>query len=106
VGFSFAARSLLLSHLALVDVVHLERLEHLRLDEVSDADLGHDGDGDGLLDLEDHLRVGRARDAARGADFGGDALEGHHGDGAGLLGDTRLLNVADVCGGGVRGREG
>jgi hypothetical protein len=31
-------------HLGLVDVVDLERLEHLRLDEVADARLGHDRD--------------------------------------------------------------
>ena len=32
-------------HLGLVDVVDAERLEHLRLDEVADAGLGHDRDG-------------------------------------------------------------
>ena len=38
----------------------------------------------------------RARDAAVGLDVGGDALEGHHGDGAGRLSDLRLLAVGDV----------
>ena len=33
-------------HLGLVDVVDAERLEDLRLDEVADAGLGHDRDGD------------------------------------------------------------
>src|SRR6056300_950406 len=37
-------------HLALVDVVDPEPLENLRLDEVADPGLGHDGDGDGSLD--------------------------------------------------------
>ena len=41
-------------------------------------------------------RTRRARDAAVGLDVGGDALEGHHGDGAGRLSDLRLLAVGDV----------
>ena len=46
---------------------------------------------DGVAELTelfalDHLRVGHARDAAVRADVGGDALEGHDGDGAGGLG--------------------
>lgn len=51
-------------HLGLVDVVHAEALEDLRLHEVADARLGHDGDGDGLLDGRDHGGIGHARDAA------------------------------------------
>ena len=35
-------------------------------------------------------------DAALGADVGGHALERHHGDGAGVLGDLGLLGVDDV----------
>ena len=80
-------------HLALVDVVDLERLEDLRLDEVADAALGHHRDGHGLLDLADLVRVGHAGDAALHADVGRHALERHHRDGAGLLGDARLLGV-------------
>ena len=45
-------------HLGLVDVVDLERLEHLRLDEVADAGLRHDRDRDRVLDLAD-LAAGR-----------------------------------------------
>ena len=78
-------------HLGLVDVVHLERLEHLGLDEVADARLGHHGDGHGLLDLLDLGRVGHARHAAVGADVGGHALQRHHGGRARVLGDLRLL---------------
>ena len=73
--------------LRLVDVVDAERLEDLRLDEVADARLGHDRDGDRVHDPLDHRRVAHARDAARGTDVGRDALERHHGDGAGILGD-------------------
>ena len=80
-------------HLGLVDVVDLERLQHLRLDEVADARLGHHRDGHRLLDAADHLRVGHARDAAVAADVGGHALERHHRGGAGVLGDLRLLGV-------------
>src|SRR5262249_60733670 len=62
-------------HLALVDVVDLERLEHLRLDEVPDPGLRHDGDRHRLLDLADLVGIGHASDAALGADVGGGALE-------------------------------
>ena len=80
-------------HLGLVDVVDLERLEHLRLDEVPDAGLGHHGDGHGLLDPLDHGRVGHAGDAAVRADVGGHALERHDGGRARGLGHLRLLGV-------------
>jgi len=83
-------------HLRLVDVVHLERLEHLRLDEVADPRLRHHGDRDDLLDLTDLGRAGHAGHAALRADVGRDALERHHRTGAGLLGDHRLLGVGDV----------
>ena len=82
--------------LGLIDVVDLAGLEDLRLDEVADTGLGHDGDGDGVLDLEDHGRVGHAGDAAVTTDVGGDALEGHDGDGTGGLGNLGLLDVHDV----------
>ena len=80
----------------LVDVVDAERLEHLRLDEVADARLGHDRDGDGVHDPLDHLGVAHAGDAAGCADVGGHALERHDGDGAGILGDLGLLGGDDV----------
>ena len=83
-------------HLALVDVVDLERLEDLCLDEVTDARLGHDGDGDGLLDLTDLGGVGHARHATLCAYVGRHALEGHHGARTGLLGDLGLLGVGNV----------
>ena len=57
-------------HLGLVDVVDAERLEDLRLDEVPDAGLGHDRDGDGGLDALDHLGVAHAGHAAVAADVG------------------------------------
>ena len=44
-------------NLGLVDVVDLEGFEDLGLHEVTDARLRHHGDGDGLLDLQDLLRV-------------------------------------------------
>ena len=78
-------------HLGLVDVVDAERLEDLRLGEVSDAGLGHDRDGDRLLDPFDHLGVAHPRDAAVAADVGGNTLEGHHGDGARVFGDLGLF---------------
>jgi hypothetical protein len=83
-------------HLALVDVVDLERLQDLRLDEMADARLRHHGDRDCLLDLLDLGRVSHAGDAALGADVGGDALERHHRDRTGLLRDLRLLGARHV----------
>ena len=83
-------------NLGLVDVIDLDGLQDLRLDNVTDAALGHDGDGDGLLDALDHLGVAHARDAACGADVGRNALECHDGAGACLLGDACLLGRGDV----------
>jgi hypothetical protein len=69
---------------------------YLALNEVTDARLGHDGDGDSSHDLLDHLRVGHACHASLDADISRDALEGHDGAGAGLLGDAGLCCVDDV----------
>lgn len=41
-----------------IDVIHADRLQDLSLDKVSDPDLGHDGQGDGVDDVLDHGRVG------------------------------------------------
>lgn len=82
--------------LGLVNVVDAQGLEDLALDEVADAGLCHDGDGDGVLDLLDHGRVGHAGDAAVLADIGGDSLEGHDGAGTSFFGDAGLLGVGDV----------
>ena len=67
-----------------------ERLEHLRLDEVADPGLGHHRDRDGVHDRGDHRRVAHSRYTAGGADVGGHALECHHGNSAGILGDLRV----------------
>lgn len=83
-------------NLGLVDVIDLDSLQDLRLDNVTDAALGHNRDGDGLLDALDHLGVAHARDAACGTDVGRDALECHDGAGACLLGDACLLGRGDV----------
>ena len=83
-------------HFAFVDVVDLDRLKNLGFGEMPDAALGHDGDRDGGLNALDHLRVAHARDAARCADVGWDALERHDGTGSGRLGDPRLLGGGDI----------
>ena len=83
-------------HLRLVDVVDAERLEDLRLDEMTDARLGHDRDGDRVHDPLDHRGIGHAGHAAGCPDIGRDALERHHGDGAGILGDLGLVGGDDV----------
>lgn len=97
----------LISHsqnLTLINIINLQSLQNLRLNEVPDTSLGHDGDGDGVFDLSDHDGVGHAGYAAVATDVGRDAFEGHHGAGASGLGDFGL----EVGGGmgGIRGFEG
>ena len=83
-------------YLGLVDEVHLERLQDLRLGEVADPRLRHDRDRHLVLNRLDHPRARHPRNATLGADVRGDPLEGHHRAGAGLLGDPRLLGGGDV----------
>src|SRR5215210_1125871 len=82
--------------LGLVYVVDLEGLQDLGLHEVPDARLRHHGDGDGLLDLHDLLRIAHPRDPAVGPYVRRNALEGHNRHGPRLLGDPGLLRVYDV----------
>src|SRR5450759_3031731 len=82
--------------LGLVDVVDAEGLQDLRLDEVADAALRHDGDRHAGHDGFDDRRVGHAGHAAGGADVGRDALEGPDGHRARVLGDLRLFDRDDV----------
>jgi hypothetical protein len=63
---------------------------------VSDPALRHHGDRDRLLDLADLVGVGHPRDAALDADICRYPLERHDRDGAGVLGDPRLLGGRDV----------
>lgn len=83
-------------NLALVDVVDTKGLEDLAFDEVTDTGLGHDGNGDGGLDLFDDSRVGHAGNAAVLSDVSGDTLEGHDGASTGFLSNTGLLGVCHV----------
>mmetsp|Transcript_83567 Transcript_83567/g.215226 ORF Transcript_83567/g.215226 Transcript_83567/m.215226 type:complete len:325 (+) Transcript_83567:498-1472(+) len=83
-------------HLALVNAVDAEVLQHLRLHEVADAALGHDRDGHRVDNRLDHLRVRHAGDALLHADVCWDLLQGHHRARARLLGNLRLLRVHHV----------
>src|SRR5690606_234915 len=78
-------------HFALVDVVDLERLQHLRFHTVADTDLGHHGNGHRFLDADDHFGVAHTRDAPIATDVGGYAFQRHHRAGPGVLGDLCLL---------------
>ncbi|GAO50133.1 hypothetical protein G7K_4268-t1 [Saitoella complicata NRRL Y-17804] len=80
--------------LGLVDEVDADGLKNLSLNEVTDADLSHDGDGDGLDDLLDHLGVGHTGNTTVPADVSRDTLEGHDGTSTGLLSDTGLLGAS------------
>ena len=83
-------------HLGFVDVIDSQRLEHLGLDEVSDTALGHNRDGDRLLDLLDDRGVGHPRHPTRRTDIGRDPFQRHHGAGPGVLGDLGMLGCHDV----------
>jgi hypothetical protein len=58
---------------------------YLALDEMANSRLRHDGDGDCLHDLPDHLWVAHAGNATVASNVCGDALEGHDGAGTGLF---------------------
>ena len=64
-------------HLGLIDVVDAERLEDLRLDEVTNPGLGHHRDRGDVLDAFDHRRIAHAGNATVGADIGRHTLERH-----------------------------
>jgi len=61
-------------HLALVDVVDAQRLDHLSLDKMADPGLGHHRNGHRRLDRRDQLRVAHARHAALGTNIRRDTL--------------------------------
>lgn len=65
-------------------------LSYLALNKVADPRLRHHGDGHGRHDLFDHLRIRHSRDATLDADIGGDTLQRHYSDGAGLFCDPCL----------------
>ena len=83
-------------YLALVDVVNLDGLQDLCLGNVTDAALGHDGDGDSLLNAANHLRVAHTTHTTCSTDVGGDAFEGHDGTGTGSLGNPGLFGSRHV----------
>src|SRR5207248_2981724 len=83
-------------HLAFVDVVDAQRLQHARLGEMADTRLGHNGDRDRTHDVAYDADRRHPRDAALFADIGGHALQRHHGCRAGIFGDLGLLHVSDV----------
>src|SRR5215203_784167 len=82
--------------LGFVYVVHFEGFQYLGLHEVPDTRLRHHRDGDGLLDLDDLLRIAHPRNPAVGPYVRGHALQGHDGHGPRLLSDPGLLGVDDI----------
>jgi hypothetical protein len=83
-------------HLALVDAIHLHRLEHLRLDKMADAHFCHHRNTDRPLDAGDHVGIAGPRDAAMFADVGRHPLERHHRTRSGVFGDTSLLGIDHI----------
>ena len=83
-------------HFALVNEVNAQRFEYLGLGEMPDAALGHHRDRHRLHYLLDDLEIRHARHAALGANIGGHALQRHHRDRTGILGDLGLLGVGHV----------
>ena len=83
-------------HLTLVNVINAEGFNHLGLDEMADAGLGHHGDRHRRLDRHNQGRIAHPGNAALGANIGGHPFEGHHRNGPGLLGDTGLLRCDHI----------
>ena len=83
-------------HFGLVDVVDLERLKNLRLNEMTDASLRHDGDRDSFDDSVDQVGVTHASHSTLRADVGRNALKSHNGNCASVFRDLRLFCVDDV----------
>jgi hypothetical protein len=63
---------------------------YLALNEVTNASLGHDRNGNGGHDLLDHAGVGHARNATLDTNIGGDTLESHDGGSASLFSNASL----------------
>jgi hypothetical protein len=80
----------------LVHIVDTKCLQHLRFDEMADARLGHDRDGDGGDDAVDHVRITHPGYAALRADVGWNPFERHDRDRTSILGDLGLLRSDDV----------
>ena len=84
-------------HFGFVDEVDAERLQRLRLGQVTDAHLGHDRDRHRVHDPRDQLEVAHARDAAVAARISaGIRSSAITATAPGLLGDQRLLGRHDV----------
>ena len=79
-------------HLGLVDVVDAEALQHLRLDEMSDPGLGHHRDGH-RVDDPSTMSGSLIRDTPPWARMSRHSLQGHDGDGTGVLGDLAWSRV-------------
>src|ERR687889_1252547 len=82
--------------LRLVDVVNLQRLQNLRLDEVSDTGLRHHRDAHGLLNTPYHLRVAHSCDPTLSPYISRHSLQRHHRNSPRLLGYPGLLGVHHV----------
>ena len=78
-------------HLGLVDVVHAETGQDLRLHEMTDPRLGHHRDADRGDDALDQIGVTHPRHPALRPDVGGHPFQRHHRHRPGGLGDTCLL---------------
>ena len=83
-------------NLALINIVNLNSFQNLRLYKVADTALGHDRNGNRLLDALDHLRVAHAGYAACGADISRNPLQRHDSAGTCRLGNPCLLRSGNV----------
>src|SRR5262245_20425407 len=82
--------------LGFVDVVDADLLKNLSPGELSDASLGHDGDGDGCHDLADLLDRCHASDPTLRANLCRNTFESHHGGSSSTFGDLGLAGISDV----------
>ena len=83
-------------HFGFIDVVDFERLKDLGFDEVTNTGLGHDRNGHGLLDTDDHFGIAHASHAAIHPNVCRDSFERHDGGCTGVFSNLSLFRIDDV----------
>ena len=79
-----------------INIINLDRLQQLRLYEMSDTAFCHDRNADCFLDPFDHFRVTHAGNTTGGADICRDTLQSHYSAGTGCFCDLCLLRCGNV----------
>ena len=83
-------------HLALINIVNLQRLQNLRLNEMTNTHLSHNRDRYSVLNLLNQLRVAHACHAAGSTDIRRNLLQRHNCAGTCSLSNFCLLGIGYV----------